>query len=99
MQRVGFAVPFTLDGFDLFEQHAVRADEQAIDATPDAQDEFFRLHVVLKRDFLLVTGRAGTLQLLMAASAGQRAVASDEIAFAAKVSTTQDERDQLADLD
>ena len=95
MQRVGCPVPSALDGLDLLQQHLLRADQQTVNAPLDAQDELARLDLMAEAHLLLVAGRAGALEPLMAAGARQGAVRPDEVAPAAKVALPQGELDEF----
>jgi len=94
----GDAIPATLHGFYLLQQHLPGSDEQAVNAAPDAQSQLLSLDVEAKLHFLLVTGRARALQSLVTARTRQRTPRSDEVVLAAEVALAQRKLDQLADL-
>jgi len=87
----------TVDNISAVEKEMKNGITQ-IDATLNAQDEFGQLDLVAKRRLLLVTGRPGALDALMAARPGQGALRSHELALAAEVAPAQDELDQFAHL-
>ena len=98
MQRVGYSVPSALNCLDLLHHHFLRACEQTINASLDAQGELRRFHLMAKTHLFLIASGPGALELLVTSGSRQGAVPPDELSFAAKVAPPQRELDQLAHL-